>query len=133
MVKKTHNILAEPYFLHETSKLGEFYIVESIVDMDGDNYRIRYHSDEEDLTILTLNQDIIETPNRNIELYLDINTNNLILPSVIREVKKLCQISFHDYVTLEPYGEGNFRATQKRNGTYDVIFRPRLFRRANNN
>lgn len=94
------SITKSPYLITEVDK-GEFYIVNSIVSDESDNWRVEFNIN----SILQEGLDIREYPNRNISILIESQAENPIL-RIVDKLKDFAYLGSYDYVSYsEPIVE----------------------------
>lgn len=113
-----------PYLIDET-ELGKFYIVKSIGLLENEAFIFNYSDNDP----LSLGRDILEVPNRKLEIIVEHEKGYLIGP-VVYNLRKYAHLSNYDYVSYEPYmGQfiNNVLCTKDNIKISKVM--PRLFRK----
>ncbi len=117
-----------PYFIKE-EELGKFYIVKRIEIFEDNTINF----DCDDKNHLILGMDILEIPNRKLEIIVEYAKNYLIR-SVVSTLKKYAYISNYDYVSYENYSNRFIIENLcTRNNLNISKIMPRLFRKIINN
>ena len=79
---------------------------------------------------LIIGQDIVETANRNVSLLVKSkDKDGEILLEILNECLKLAEISKHNFVAIEPFGEKLGKLISTDGNTKLIELRPRLFKR----
>lgn len=113
-----------PYFINE-KELGKLYVVKKVeLFEDG---KISFDYDEENSLIS--GADILEIPNRNLEIIVEY-TKDSFIKSVIHTLRKYAYLSNYDYVSYENYAGGFITDDLcTRNDVTISKVMPRLFRK----
>jgi len=116
-----------PSFLDETEN-GVFYPVKAFRYLTNPG-ESEYEYDWE-VGKLTIGHDIVETHNRSVSILVRCNgTGGEILLEILNECLKLAELSSHDFVTIEPFGEKLGRLISREGKTDIIEIRPRLFKK----
>jgi len=117
-----------PVFLDEREN-GIFYSVKAFRYIKNSPEYSEYEYDWSKKLIV--GHDIIETPNRNMSVVVKCNGNGGdVLLEILNECKKLAEISGHDFVTIDPFGEKLGKLLKVEGSTKFLEVRPRLFKKA---
>jgi len=106
-----------PYFVHERTEKGIFYVAKAIAVV-RDGYYAQHQDGMEDLV---LGRDIIETPLEGLQLLID--TTESYLPNIFEMLRRFAVIAGHEYVALE-----NERRLRTRHDGKLTGVTPRLFK-----
>ncbi len=116
-----------PYFINE-GKFGEVYVVNNIELFEGDNIKFNHDSDP-----LILGKDILEVPNRKLEIIVEY-THGYFIKSFVDTLRKYAYLNNYDYVYYENYASGFMNDDLCKRGNIQVSkIMPRLFRKILNN
>jgi len=125
-----------PYYLAPTDKNKVFTPIKSITyneDYDCSNNNEYIECRDTSLIEfgdeLEIGKDIREIPNRNLSLIVRVDEKDMPNLRVIQEAIKFAELSWHDYVASERFGDNMCRYLYSEGKTRIFEFRPRLFRR----
>ena len=115
-----------PSFLDETEN-GVFYPVKAFRYFTNPG-ESEYEYDWE-VGKLIVGHDIVETPNKSVSILVKCNgKGEEALLEILKECLKLAELSSHDFVTIDPFGEKLGRLVGKEGKTDIIEVRPRLFK-----
>jgi len=80
---------------------------------------------------LIVGHDIVETPNRNISVLVKCNKDwdaGKVLFSILNECQKLAEVSKHDFVSIEPFGDKLGKLISTDGNSKLIEIKPRLFK-----
>ena len=117
-----------PHFLDEVEN-GKFKIVKAFrYWTNPGESEYEYNCNEN----LIIGHDIVETPNRNISFLVKCNKDwdtGKVLFSILNECQKLAEVSKHDFVSIEPFGEKLGKLISTDGNSKLIELRPRLFKK----
>ena len=115
----------KPCFLDETGN-GIFYSVKAFRYFTNPGHT-EYEYDWE-LGKMIIGHDIVETHNKGISIVIRCTgKGEEILLEILNECLKLAEVSSHDFIAIEPFGEKLGRLISREGGTDLIEIRPRFF------
>lgn len=120
-----------PYFLDEIEN-GVFHVVKAFRAWSNPGYS-EYEYDW-GMGKLIIGHDITETPNRSVSILLKCDKDGeSVLLEIINKCIKLAEVSSHDYVSIEPFGDKLGKLIHAEGKTKFIEIRPRLFKKVEKN